>query len=109
MSGNAMEEGLILQIHNPSHTDPSRFGFLCGALSGFATLVGLGVLFPNLPRLLSVYLSIGAAVAIGTWVTRATIRRREQKQADGMQAKRELLAAETARQIIAMKSRQTAP
>jgi len=64
MSGNAMEEGLILQIHNPSHNDPSRIGFLAGALSGFAFLIGLTIVLPNLPRLLAVYLAIASACGL---------------------------------------------
>jgi len=73
MSGNAMEEGLILQIHNPSHLDPSRIGFLAGALSGFAFLIGLTIVLPNLPRLLAVYLALAVAAGIGTTVTKRPI------------------------------------
>jgi len=102
MSGNAMEEGLILQIHNPSHNDPSRIGFLAGALSGFAFLIGLTIVLPNLPRLLAVYLAIAVATGVGTAVTKHIHATRLRRVADDLIARRLVQQAETERQIQEM-------
>ena len=102
MSGNAMEEGLILQIHNPSHTDPSRVGFLAGALSGFAFLVALTAFLPTLPRILQIYAALAVAAAVGAFVTLRITTSRLDRAADKMIVKREMLAHETARKIAEM-------
>ncbi len=102
MSGNAMEEGLILQIHNPSHTDPSRVGFLAGALSGFAFLVALSAVLPTLPLILQIYTSLTVAAAVGTFVTLRITASRANRAADKLIEKREMLAQETARKIAEM-------
>ncbi len=102
MSGNAMEEGLILQIHNPSHSDPSRVGFLAGALSGFAFLVASTVVLPTLPMILQVYAGLAVAAAVGTIVTLRITTSRIDRAADKMIVKREMLAHETARKIAEM-------
>jgi hypothetical protein len=102
MSGNAMEEGLILQIHNPSHTDPSLVGFLAGALSGFAFLVALSVVLPTLPRILQIYAGLAVAAGVGTFVTLRITASRIERAADKLIVKREMLAQETARRIAEM-------
>ncbi len=102
MSGNAMEEGLILQIHNPSHTDPSRVGFLAGALSGFAFLVALSAVLPTLPLILQIYTSLAVAAAVGTFVTLRITASRANRAAGKLIEKREMLAQETARKIAEM-------
>ena len=89
MSGNAMEEGLILQIHNPSHTDPSRVGFLAGALSGFAFLVALSAVLPTLPLILQIYIGLAVAAAVGTIVTLRITASRANRAADKMIVKRQ--------------------
>ena len=102
MSGNAMEEGLILQIHNPSHLDPSRIGFLAGALSGFAALVVTTIVLPGLPRLLAVYLALGVAAGVGTVVTRRIAGARAQRDIAQLMAMRAMQEAETKRKITKM-------
>ncbi len=102
MSGNAMEEGLILQIHNPSHLDPSRIGFLAGALSGFVSLGGITVVLPNLPRILAVYMALAVVAAVGSLVTRRISAKRQQQKVDAMIAARAMQQAETDRQISEM-------
>ncbi len=104
MSGNAMEEGLIQQIHNPSHTDPSRFGFLAGALSGIASMILLSVIFPNLPRLLTVYLSLAVTALIGTLITRRITRARKVRDVNKRIQMRKAHQAETVRKIALMKA-----
>ncbi len=108
MSGNAMEEGLILQIHNPSHTDPSRVGFLAGALSGFAFLVALSAVLPTLPLILQIYTSLAVAAAVGTFVTFRITAGRANRAADKLIEKREMLAQETARKIAEMNAAKVA-
>jgi len=102
MSGNAMEEGLILQIHNPSHTDPSRVGFLAGALSGFAFLVALSAVLPTLPLILQIYSGLAVAAAVGTLVTLRITASRANRAAGKLIEKREMLAQDTARKIAEM-------
>ncbi|MGR3342753.1 MAG: hypothetical protein ACU0DI_05955 [Paracoccaceae bacterium] len=104
MSGNAMEEGLILQIHNPSHTDPSRVGFLAGALSGFAFLVALSAVLPTLPLILQIYFGLAVAAAVGTIVTLRITASRADRAADKLIERRRMLAHETARKIAEMKA-----
>ena len=104
MSGNAMEEGLILQIHNPSHLDPSRFGFLAGALSGFAGLVVITTIFPNLPALIATYISLAIVAGVGTFVTVKIIARRTRRAEQRMINRRDMQEAETKRKIAEMKA-----
>ncbi len=108
MSGNAMEEGLLLQIHNPSHSDPTRIGFLAGALSGFAAIVAITIVLPGLPRLVTVYLAIGVAAAVGSYVTLKIKSRRKQYKVSLMIEKRQMQATETNRQIADMLARKSA-
>ncbi|NOX73090.1 MAG: hypothetical protein GXP03_05560, partial [Alphaproteobacteria bacterium] len=79
MSGNAMEEGLIAQIHNPSHTDPARIGFLGGAILGFVT-ARIVVLFVPLATVGFVFIWIIVGLFLGAFFTaklNARIKRRE--------------------------------
>ena len=105
MSGNAMEEGLMLQIHNPSHLDPSRIGFLAGALSGFAAIIVSTIALPDLPRLLAAYLALAVAAAVGAYITRRIANGRRTREDAEMIAARAMQEAETKRQISAMKVR----
>ncbi|MGR3289768.1 MAG: hypothetical protein ACU0C9_01035 [Paracoccaceae bacterium] len=102
MSGNAMEEGLMLQIHNPSHLDPSRIGFLAGALSGFAAVLLITVILPAMPRLLTVYLAIAVTVAVGTHVTKRITSARTKRKIDSLIAARAAQRFESERQIVEM-------
>ena len=102
MSGNAMEEGLLLQIHNPSHTDPSRIGFLAGALSGFAGLVAQTVVLPALPLIFQAYLALAVAAAVGTLVTVRISAGRASRAAGKMIEKRAMMERQTERRIAAM-------
>ncbi|MEE9387703.1 MAG: hypothetical protein V3U96_03770 [Paracoccaceae bacterium] len=104
MSGNAMEEGLILQIHNPSHLDPSRLGFLVGAVSGIGALFALSAVAPNMPRIISVYLALAVVAAVGTLVTCSIAGARKRRKVDALIAARAMHEAETKRKIAQMQA-----
>lgn len=65
-----MEEGLMTQIGNPSHTDPSRIGFLAGAVPGFLIVIFLPGLFPRLTVFGASLVALVVATVIGVLVTR---------------------------------------
>ncbi len=103
MSGNAMEEGLLLQIHNPSHLDPARLGFLVGAVAGFVALLGISAVLPWLPRLIAVYFALAVVAGVGTVVTMRITATRKRHEVDVLMAARARDEAETRRQIAEMK------
>lgn len=102
VSGNACEEGLMLQIHNPSHTDPSRIGFLAGALSGFIVFVALVFVVPAMPLMFHVFVGLLVTLAIGTLVTRRIANTRTLRDISDLEARRQMLRQENDRKIQAM-------
>ena len=105
MSGNAMEEGLMTQIGNPSHADPSRIGFLAGAVPGFLIMIFLPAFFPRLTGFGSSLIALTIGLLIGVTVTRLLHRRIKAREVIRLTQEREKMALETARQIKEMKAK----
>jgi hypothetical protein len=102
MSGNAMEEGLIAQIHNPSHTDPARIGFLGGAILGFVA-ARIVVLFLPLQTFGFVFVWATLGLFLGSFFTKKLNARVKRRAAAAMEKARAEHEAETARKISEMK------
>jgi preprotein translocase subunit SecG len=102
MSGNAMEEGLIAQIHNPSHTDPARTGFLGGAVLGFVAAAGASNILAT-TTFGFVFLWMFVGLFSGVWFTRRLNARIAHAREKSLIEARADQQAETARQIVEMK------
>ncbi len=102
MVGNALEEGLIGQRDNPSHTDIGRISVPAGGVVGLLTWFMLVGLVPDIGGALPVAL----AVAFGGWVAWRTHKalhdRATGRAASALQAARDAADAETRRRIAAM-------
>jgi hypothetical protein len=102
MSGNAMEEGLIAQIDNPSHTDPARIGFLGGAILGFVT-ARITVLFLPLATFGFVFIWATVGLLLGAFFTAKLNARIKRREVAAMEKSRAEHEAETVRKITEMK------
>jgi hypothetical protein len=102
MSGNAMEEGLMTQIGNPSHTDPSRIGFLAGAVPGLLIVIFLPAFFPRLTGFGAAFVALVLGLAIGLTVTRYLQAKIKAREVLRLIEERKRDAVETNRQIAEM-------
>lgn len=103
MVGNSAEEGLILQVKNPSHSDVGRAAAPAGIIAGLVAfwLSGALPLVGIFPRIL---LGLTVALALGGWLYRRMMRTRLDRAAAERAAARQRDADEAARQIAAMKA-----
>jgi len=106
MTGNAMEEGLMTQINNPSHTDPSRVGFLAGAAPALFIVIFLPMFVPRLTGFGALVIGMTFGLLIGVVVTRVFSRKIASKEQARMAAERQRNEAEANRQIAAMKAKE---
>jgi membrane associated rhomboid family serine protease len=102
MSGNAMEEGLMTQIGNPSHLDPSRIGFLAGAVPGFLIVIFLPSFVPRLTGFGAAFIGLVIGLAIALTVTRRLQAKIKAREVLRMIEERKRDATETERQIAEM-------
>jgi uncharacterized protein HemX len=98
-----MEEGLMTQLHNPSHTDPSRIGFLAGAIPAFGVVIFLPLAMPRLTGFGAALIALVVCLVIGVSVTRMIQGRIYRRQQARLVARRAQHARDTAQQIAAMK------
>ena len=103
MSGNATEEGLLLQVNNPSHVDPARFGFLSGGVVFLLTFLTLLSLMPGVTPTLPFCLSLGLSLWAARKVSRRIAADRLSREVQRLDAQRQAREAEAERQIAAMK------
>lgn len=99
MCGNSIEEGLFLQIKNPSHNDPSRFGFLAGAPVFIVLLVAMIEFAPVIPPVLQIFLSMAVALPTVIWVTSLISSGRLAKEVKFLEEQRQARHIETERAI----------
>lgn len=83
MTGNAAEEGVILQIDNPSHMDRARVAVPAGAVVGIVTALAL----PG-PVWLRVLVGLVAGVTVSVMLHRALERRAMARAAEAQEAAR---------------------
>lgn len=105
MSGNALEEGLMQQLGNPSHMDAGRVAVPSGAIAGILTYLVLGVLLGGGWVILRLALSAAVCAGIGGLIYQAIERKRldaENRRQNEMRASQ---TAETERQIAEMLKR----
>lgn len=82
MVGNSIEEGVMLQVKNPSHNDPTRFGFLAGAAVCLATFILLNIGVPAMTVFWQSIVSMVLGFVAAAYVSkRLAIRRRKQEEA----------------------------
>ena len=103
MAGNAIEEGLLGQLHNPSHLDRGRIivpaAAVCGLVTGYAVWWNLPVA-SVLPALLAGALVCGLVA----WQLAGYFRRKDAAQkAAAHEARRAQQIAETERALARMK------
>lgn len=105
MTGNAMEEGLMTQINNPSHTDPSRIGFLAGAAPGLLIVIFLPMFVPRLTGFGALVIGLTVGLLIAVLVTRWLQKRIAARAQIRMIEKRTRDDAATVAAIVAMKAK----
>jgi len=96
----------MTQIGNPSHTDPSRVGFLTGAVPGIVIAIFLPVIWPRLTGFGAAFIGLVVTLVIGVSVTRWLQKKRAAKKQAALISARIRDEAETMRQIAEMKKRQ---
>ncbi|WP_166415663.1 hypothetical protein [Cochlodiniinecator piscidefendens] len=108
MSGNSLEEGVMLQLKNPSHLDVGRVAVPAGVVLGLIVYIALGVFIPPLgwlPKIL-------AGLLVGVPVSASIYRRMTEKRMKAEQARlfeeRALRIEETERQLARMKANENA-
>ncbi len=99
MVGNAAEEGLMLQIDNPSHLDRGRIAVPAAAITMAATFVAVGAVLPVLGTWLTLLVAFGVGSWVGVWLYRRLRARDLRKSAEAMAAARETRAAVKRRQM----------
>ena len=99
MSGNAMEEGLMTQINNSSHLDPSRIGFLAGFVPALLIVIFLPGFIPRLTGFGATMIALSTGLIIGVLVTRRLAGKIRAAQVARMIAARARAEAHTQRQI----------
>ncbi len=105
MVGNAAEEGLMLQVGNPSHLDTGRIVVPAAALCGYAA----GYLVCRLIPVATIWTAIlvGSVVCgLVAWRLATWFAARKEARCDAVRtAKRAAQEAETRRQIARMRGR----
>ncbi|QHQ34817.1 hypothetical protein [Algicella marina] len=99
MSGNASEEGLLMQLGNPSHFDPARFGVMFGLVVASILCWLLLAALPGVNPLWLVVLWLVLVCTLAAWMTRRLQARLERREAMRAAEMREIEARERARQM----------
>ena len=107
MSGNAMEEGLLLQIDNPSHTDSGRIAVPLGAVCGIVMFFLYGAIFDQRVGYLQTLIGMITAFGIGIPTYRLLQQWKEANQAKEYEIIRQMREEETQRQLAKMKKKRT--
>ncbi len=103
MVGNAAEEGLLSQIGNPSHSDPTRVIALASFVVGGVAYLLARWAFPALTVWGGIVLGIGVCLAVAWGLARRLRRRAEARRAQAMAERRAVETAETDARIMAMR------
>lgn len=105
MSGNAMEEGLLLQLDNPSHTDSGRIAVPLGAICGIAVFFIYGSVFDQRVGFLQTFFGLNVAFGIGVPTYLWLERWKENRRAKEYELIRQMREEETQRQLAAMRKK----
>ncbi len=89
MTGNAVEEGLMQQLGNPSHLDAGRIVVPAALLAGIGTGWLALALVPRLALLGGLAAGAMATIAVAWGLTRWLARRAEAREVAGLQARRD--------------------
>lgn len=104
---NSMEEGVLLQIDNPSHTDASKVAALGGGALGMAVFIGLSFFAPELGTKASAVLAVAVLAITAHVINRKVTAQFIAKEAARMSAERAAHEAETEILIAKMKQEQS--
>ncbi len=105
---NSMEEGVLLQIDNPGHTDASKVAALGGGALGMAVFIALSYLAPQLGIKASAVLAVAVLAITAYIINRKVTAQFIAKEAARMEAERAAHEAETAAGIAKMKQERSA-
>ena len=104
---NSMEEGVLLQIDNPSHTDASKVAALGGGALGMAVFIGLSLFAPQLGVKASAILAVSVLAITAYMINRKVTAQFIAKEAARLNAERAAHEAETKAAIAKMKQEQS--
>jgi len=102
-----MEEGLLLQIDNPSHTDSGRIAVPLSAVCGIAVFFLYGAIFDQRVGYLQTLIGITTAFSIGIPTYRLLQQWKDANRAKEYEITRRLREEETQRQLAEMKKKRT--
>lgn len=102
-----MEEGLLLQIGNPSHLDPGRIAVPLGAVCGITVFFLFGAIFDTRVGFLQTLTGITVAFIIGIPTYWYLQKRIEARRAREHEIIRQLREQETQRQLAEMRKKRT--
>ncbi|MFV2052886.1 hypothetical protein [Aliiroseovarius sp. YM-037] len=105
MSGNALEEGLMQQLGNPSHVDAGRVAVPFGAVAGILTYLILGAVFGGGWSIWRFLLAAIVCAGVGGMIYRMIERKRLDAENKRQAERRASQTAETERQIAEMVKR----
>mgnify|MGYP006982470331 FL=1 len=100
-----MEEGLLLQLHNPSHTDSGRIAVPLGAVCGIAMFFLYGAIFDQLVGYFQTLIGMLTAFCIGIPTYRLLQQWKESNLAKKNENMRQMREEETQRQLADMKKK----
>jgi len=103
MSGNALEEGVLQQLHSPSHSDPARIVGMFGAIVAIVLYLALGSLFPALSGAVKLVIVLVLFFGFMAYFLHRLSLRRTRREAKAMEEARTSRNTETERQLAQMK------
>ena len=104
---NSMEEGVLLQIDNPSHTDASKVAALGGGALGMAVFIALSRWAPQLGIKASAILGVAVLAVTAYVINRKVTAQFIARAAARMESERAAHEAETEAAIAKMKQEQS--
>lgn len=104
---NSIEEGVLLDIDNPGHTDAGKVAVLGGGALGMAVFIALSVWAPQLGTKASAILGVGVLAVTAYIINRRVTAQFIAKEAARLHAERAAHEAETEALIAQMKKERT--
>lgn len=105
--GNSMEEGILLQINNPTHTSVGRVSVSSAAVSAVVFFVATNFYFPEVKFPIALSSSIVLFCIVGIFVHRWVISKRVENEAKVLEYRRLEQQREAERRIAEMKQKGT--
>lgn len=104
---NAIEEGVLLDIDNPGHTDTGKMAVSGGGALGVATYIALSSFLPGINPVFAFVVGVVVMSVVALWIHKRLKARHIAKEAARMASERAAHEAETEAAIAKMKEERT--